>query len=151
MVDFLRILAVFGTGITAGVLFCVALSIVPAFLALPAGRYVETHRLIGRNYDTVMPATVLTTTAACAGLAAVSPGAVARLLFAGCAVLMFGVSVVSHLGNVPINRTVRALDPSAVPSEWDDPRARWRRWNLLRTALAVAALIASASAVVIGR
>lgn len=132
-------------------LFCVALSIVPTFLRLPADRYVEVHRLIGRNYDPTMPLTVLSSTAIDIVLAFAGHRPASQTLFAVAAGLLFGVSCVSHLANVPLNRAVRALPDGPVPADWADPRRRWRTWNLLRTGLAVSALAANAAAVVLGR
>jgi hypothetical protein len=51
-----------GSGLTAGVLFSVAISVVPAFIGVSPQRYVEMHKLIGRRYDRVMPPMVLTWT-----------------------------------------------------------------------------------------
>lgn len=145
----LGVLALVGGGLSAGVLFCVALSIAPAFAALPPGRYVEVHRLIGRPYDKVMPWTVLSTTAADIALAA--RGGEATGLYAAAAGLLFAVSAISHLGNVPINRRVKSLDPAAVPVGWNDPRMLWRNWNLLRTCCAIVAFALTAAAVTVWR
>ena len=142
MVAVLDVLVLAGSGIAAGVLFCVALSVVPAFLGMEPAQYVAAHRLIGKNYDPVMPLTVLGTVLADAVLAVVR----SSVPFGLAAVLLLGVSAVSHLANVPINRLVKSLD--TVPSTWDDPRPRWRNWNLLRTGLAIAALLVNAIAVV---
>ena len=43
----LGVLVIIASGTVAGVLFSVALSVVPAFRALPADRYIEVHKLIG--------------------------------------------------------------------------------------------------------
>jgi len=142
VVAVLDVLVLAGSGIAAGVLFCVALSVVPAFLGMEPAQYVAAHRLIGKNYDPVMPLTVLGTVLADAVLAVVR----SSVPFGLAAVLLLGVSAVSHLANVPINRLVKSLD--TVPSTWDDPRPRWRNWNLLRTGLAIAALLVNAIAVV---
>jgi uncharacterized membrane protein len=135
--DILAVVAVLGAGVTGGVLFAVAVSVVPALAALPPQRYVQTHQLLGRNWDPTMPIIVLTTTAADVALVVIADGAADRLLFAVAAVLMFGTSAVSHLLNVPINREVKKLDPAGpVAPDWRDPRPLWRRWHLLRTTLA---------------
>ena len=68
--------------------------------------------------------------------------------FAVAAVLLLGVSGVSHLCNVPINRRVKAItDPAVIPADWEDPRPLWRRFHYLRTFLAVLALAVNAAAV----
>ncbi|MEO3885622.1 DUF1772 domain-containing protein [Nonomuraea sp. B5E05] len=149
MRELLGAVAVLGSGLTAGVLFCVALSVVPALRALPPDRYVQTHELLGRNYDPTMPLMVLTTALVDVLLAIMTPAGGPRSLFAVAAVMTVGVSLVSHLCNVPINRRVKVLDPAAIPADWTDPRPVWRRWHLLRTVLAVMALAVNAAAVAV--
>lgn len=135
--DLLAALALLGGGVTAGVLLAVAVSVVPALAAMSPGRYVEAHQLLGRNWDPLMPITVLTTTAAALILAVRSDTAADRLLFVAATALLFGTSAVSHLLNVPLNREVKKLEPGRpIAPDWDDPRPRWRRWHLLRTAFA---------------
>lgn len=147
VVGVLNLIVLLGSGVTAGVLFCVALSVVPALLALPPDRYVHTHQLLGRNYDKIMPAIVLGSTVAYLALSMIAP--TARSLFLLAAVLSLGVSAVSHLANVPINRRVKALDPSDMPEEWVDPRELWRNWHRLRTALGLLAFAVGGVAVVL--
>jgi len=140
----LSIVELIGSGVTAGVLFAVALSVVPALAAMPMDRYIQTHRLLGRNWDPTMPIIVLTSTAVDVALAVLTND---TALFAVGAVLLLAVSAVSHLCNVPINRRVKALDTGDVPAEWADPRPLWRRFHLLRTALALLALLVNAVAI----
>jgi uncharacterized membrane protein len=143
----LSVMVVLGSGTTAGVLFAVAMSTVPALAIMTPDRFVYTHTLLGRNWDPTMPAIVLTTTVLDAVLAGLAPVASARSLIIVAAVCLLGVSLVSHLGNVPINRSIHKTDPDAIPPGWQDPRPQWRRWHLLRTTLAVTALVANGLAV----
>ncbi|MFJ7070607.1 DUF1772 domain-containing protein [Streptomyces sp. NPDC101115] len=146
MTEVLAVAAVLGSGVTAGVLFAVALSVLPALFAMDNGTYVHAHQLLGRNWDPTMPVIVLSSTLVDGVLAVAADGA-ARALFAAAAVLLLGVSGVSHLCNVPINRRVKAItDPAVIPPDWEDPRPLWRRWHYLRTALAVVALVLNAAA-----
>lgn len=146
----LGVLVLLGSGLTAGVLFAVALSTLPALFAMPPGMYVHAHRLLGRHWDPTMPAIVLTSTVADILLAVRTTGTT-RMLAALAAVLLLGVSAVSHLANVPINRRVKAVaDAERLPADWSDPRPLWRRWHLLRTALAVVALVVNGAAVALG-
>ncbi|CAM5403353.1 DUF1772 domain-containing protein [Streptomyces pseudogriseolus] len=143
----LGVAALLGAGVTAGVLFAVALSVLPALFAMETGTYVYAHQLLGRNWDPTMPVIVLSSTLADTVLAVVGEGA-PRVLFAVAAVLLLGVSGVSHLCNVPINRRVKSVtDPGRLPADWQDPRPLWRRWHLLRTTLAVCALALTAAGV----
>ncbi|MFY1699393.1 MULTISPECIES: anthrone oxygenase family protein [unclassified Solwaraspora] len=143
----LGVVVLTGSGLTAGVLYAVALSVVPAFRALSPQRYVETHKLIGRRFDLVMPPTVLTWTVGDVVAAVLTGHPVVRLLLLVAAAAGCAVAVVSQLGNVPINRRVKALPAGALPPHWPDPRAHWRAFNLLRTGFAVLGLVANAAAV----
>ncbi|MDH6129100.1 DUF1772 domain-containing protein [Kitasatospora sp. GP82] len=146
----LGVLALLGSGVTTGVLFAVALSVLPALFAMPTSTYVYAHQLLGRNWDPTMPAIVLGSTLTDI-LWAVFGGGPVRGPAAAAAVLLLGVSAVSHLCNVPINRRVKAVeDPQRLPADWTDPRPLWRRWHLLRTALAAAALVLNCLAAVQG-
>jgi uncharacterized membrane protein len=137
---------VVSSGIVAGVLFAVALSVLPALFAMPTDRYVYAHKLIGRHWDPTMPVIVLCSTLVDLVLAFLAPAGRVRVLFAVAAVLLLGVSIVSHYCNVPINRRVKAVDPETIPPDWRDPRPLWRRWHLLRTALAILAVAVNATA-----
>ncbi|GLY75503.1 DUF1772 domain-containing protein [Actinoallomurus iriomotensis] len=146
----LTIVALIGSGTTTGVLFGVAVSVVPALLVMAPDNFVYTHQLLGRNWDPVMPAIVLGSTAADVVLAVLADGTGQSTLYGAAAVLLFGVSVVSHLCNVPINRQIKAWRSGALPDDWQDPRPRWRNWHLLRTALAILALTVNSLAVTLG-
>lgn len=147
MTEVLGVAALLGSGVTAGVLFAVALSVVPALFAMPTGTYVYAHKLLGRNWDPTMPVIVLGSTLVNGVLAVLADGS-ARLLFGAAAVLLLGVSGVSHLCNVPINRRVKSItDDSEIPADWEDPRPLWRRYHHLRTALAVLALLVTSTGV----
>ncbi|WP_433261217.1 DUF1772 domain-containing protein [Actinosynnema sp. CS-041913] len=146
LVELLEVVAVVGSGVTAGVLFAVALAVLPALIAMPAEQYVHAHRLIGRHWDPTMPVIVLTTAVADVLLAVLAPSSAG--LFAIAAALVLGVSVVSHFCNVPINRAVHGFAVDGLPEGWQDPRPRWRRWHLLRTVLAVLAVAVNAFGVV---
>ncbi|MFY1659253.1 anthrone oxygenase family protein [Micromonospora sp. WMMD1274] len=137
----LTVVAVTGAGLTAGVLFCVAISLVPGFFALPASGYVEAHKLYGRYFDRIMPPIVVTTTVLTVMLAVRDQPGGSRPLFIVAALSLLGVSLVSQFGNVPINRAVKRLTADRVTYDWQDPRPVWRTWHLLRTALALLALV----------
>jgi uncharacterized membrane protein len=151
MAHTLLVVVILGSGITAGVLFAVAVSVVPALRDLPPDRYVQAHQLLGRNWDPTMPIIVLGSTAGAFALSLLGTGALTRALFAFGAAMLFASSMVSHLLNVPLNREVKRIDPAGpVPVDWRDPRPEWRRWHLLRTALAASAFVAIACAAVLG-
>jgi uncharacterized membrane protein len=145
MIAALQVLVVVYSGLTAGVLFAVALSVVPAFFALPPTDYVRTHQAVGRHFDKVMPVVVLSSVA----VEIILFAATRIPLFLAAAALHIGVALVSQLRNVPINRQVKALAPASVGADWHDPRPSWRAWHLLRTTFAVLSMFLDAGAVVL--
>ncbi|MPY48865.1 DUF1772 domain-containing protein [Streptomyces acidicola] len=147
MIELLGTAAVIGSGIVAGVFFAVAVSVLPAVQTLPADRYVELHRKLGEGYHPVMPLVVTVGVLADLALLFVADGGTVRALFGVALLAMVGVQVVSQFGNVPINKKVHALDPAALPADWQDPRLPWRSWHRLRTVFALAALAVNALAV----
>lgn len=149
LLELLSVLVLAGTGVVAGVLFAVAISVMPALLAMPPDRYVVTHKLLGRHYDRVMPFIVAGSTLADVFLAVQAEQSGQRFLFVTAAVCMAGVAAVSQTRNVPINNRVKALEPDRIPPEWHDPRIAWRNWNLVRMAFAMAGCLATAAAVVL--
>jgi uncharacterized membrane protein len=151
MVVGLSIVVLVASGTAAGVLFSVALSVVPAFLALSPERYVEMHKLIGRRYDRVMPPTVATAVVADIVLASSGAAIGTRVLFAAAAILGIGVMAVSQFGNVPINRQVKSINQDSIPGGWPDPRSRWRYLHLVRTWFAILGFAVNACAVVAAR
>jgi len=91
IVTVLSIVELLGSGLTAGVLFAVALSVLPALFAMPMDRYIETHRLLGRNWDPTMPVIVLTSTAVDVALAVLTDKTVLFAVGAGLFLPWWGV------------------------------------------------------------
>jgi uncharacterized membrane protein len=149
MAELLGVLVLLGNGLTAGVLFAVALGVVPAMAAMPPARYVYVHQMLGKNWDPTMPAIVLASALLDLALAAGSGDRPRTALLGAAALLLLAVSVVSHFRNVPINQGMKTLDPQRLPSAWRDPRPEWRRWHLTRTVLAVTALVLNATALAV--
>lgn len=146
MIDILAVVVVVTSGVIAGVLFGVAVSVLPAFFAMPPDRYIYSTKLIGRHWDPMMPIIVVTSTVVDILLAIFGPHGTTLTLFVLASVLLVGVSVVSHWCNVPINRRVKKVDPDNVPADWLDPRPLWRRFHYLRTVLAIFAVALNAIA-----
>ncbi|MFJ6410462.1 DUF1772 domain-containing protein [Streptomyces hydrogenans] len=139
-----------GTGLVAGVFFAVAVSVLPTLFALKPDDYVVTHQLLGKGYHPYMPIIVTAALLADVALVVTAPTTGLRLLFAGSALLLVGVQVVSQFGNVPINKVVATMRPGALGADWPDPRPRWRQWHVLRTSCAFGALgLTSAAAVLL--
>jgi uncharacterized membrane protein len=146
--ELLSVVLLLGSGTTLGVFFAVAVSVIPALITLPAAQYMETHKLLGKGYHPAMPIITNVTTLAGIALAVLVPDPAAKVLFGTGVLLMIGVQAVSHLGNVPINRSLRAGAVGALPADWADPRPEWRAWHLVRTGLALALLLVNSIAIV---
>jgi uncharacterized membrane protein len=142
-------LALLGTGLAAGGLMISALGGAPLLLVLPTNQYVPVHQFLVTRFDPFMPISLCTGLVADAILTFWPAGPTAQFLAGTAAALLLIAVAVSLTKNVPINKWVARLDPDALPENFErlDPRVRWRNWNLVRTALAVAALLANVAAV----
>jgi uncharacterized membrane protein len=136
----LVIAAIAANGVSAGIMLSTVIGIVPMMLVLPYGRYVQTVQFLRPRFDPVMPITNGSALVLDVALAAMSHDS-GRAAFSLAAALLCSVMAVSIIKNVPINRFIMSLDSRRQPDDWTllDPRACWRRWNLIRTALALAA------------
>jgi uncharacterized membrane protein len=135
-------------GVAAGIMLSTVIGIVPMMLTMPYQRYVQTVRFLWPRYDPLMPilnGTALVLVVVSAALAGRAPS---RPAFVVAAVLLATVVTISITKNVPVNRFVSGLDPGEQPGDWSrlDPRARWRTWNLVRTALALLAFTSTVTA-----
>jgi uncharacterized membrane protein len=142
-------LALLGSGFAAGGLMISALGGAPLLLILPTDQYVPIHKFLVTRFDPFMPISLCGALIADAILAFTAATGAGRALTGTAAVLLVIAVVVSLTKNVPINKWVARLDPSALPENFEhlDPRVRWRNWNLVRTALAVTALLVNVSTV----
>lgn len=136
-----------GTGTVTGIFVAVAVSVAPAMAAMERADYLRAHALLGKGYHPLMPILVNVVTLSGFALAWLAEPP-ARWLFPLASALLIGVQAVSHLGNVPINRSLGAL---AADGPWQDPRPLWRAWHRLRTALALLALLTDTVAVLATR
>jgi uncharacterized membrane protein len=70
------------------------------------------------------------------------------LFLLGAGVYLVGTLAVTVAVHLPMNDAIAAWSPSAPPEEWAAVRARWTRWNLLRTAAALISFVAFLAATV---
>jgi hypothetical protein len=149
MLPLIAPLALIASGLGAGVLLWSAVCGVPLLARLPAEGYVRTHQFWAPRFEPFQPICVLICVVAGGLLAALAPVTAARVFFAAGAACAAAVLVVSVTRSVPIKKWVISLRPDDLPPDWDehDPRRVWGTWNLIRTALAVAVLVANAVAV----
>lgn len=144
-------LALLTNGIAAGVMVSTAIGLAPLQSAVPYETYVDTIQFLWKRYDPFMPILNVLALLLDAVLALGPSQGSARWLFGLAALLLVTVMSISVVKNVPINRYVMSLDARAQPPDWArvDPRIRWRNWNLLRTVLAVLALLLNLTAVAV--
>ena len=149
MIAFVIPVALLAGGMAAGGLMISALGGAPMLLSLSVENYLAVHKgFIGR-FDPFMPICICTAGLCDIILAIAVPTAGAHVLETIGAALYLSTVSVSLTKNVPINHWIITLDPERPPANWDeiDPRVRWRNWNLVRTTLAVLALIVNVAAV----
>lgn len=149
MIALLVPLAVLAGGLAAGGLMISSLGGAPMLLALPVDTYLPVHKLLVGRFDPFMPICIITALLSDVALAVAAPTGATHTLGAAGAALYLSVLSVSLTKNVPINRWIATLDPANPPSDWHriDPRVKWRNWNLVRTVLAVLALVVNVAAV----
>ncbi|MFJ7491557.1 anthrone oxygenase family protein [Streptomyces sp. NPDC097727] len=150
MAELVRILmpvALFAGGLAAGGL-AISVLAAPLFTTLPTGMYVPVHKGLVTRFDPFMPISLLSCLLCDLVLVIATEDTRVRLLSALAALLLASAMTVSLTKNVPINRWLATLDPQQLPADFErlDPRERWIRWNRVRGALAVTALVANVSA-----
>jgi len=143
VVRFVLPIALFTGGLAGGALMLSVLGGAPLLLALPADRYITVHQFLVTRFDPFMPVNLAIAFASDIIIAVTASTDGVRSLAATAAALYLAVMCVSLTRNVPINKWIAAVDPDAVPADWEeiDPRQRWSDWNRVRSGLAVAALL----------
>ncbi|GAA3234317.1 DUF1772 domain-containing protein [Pseudonocardia petroleophila] len=134
----LRIVAATGCGLVAGLLFAFSAGVMAALGRLPGRDGAAAMRAINAAVlNPVFLGMFVGTGLACAALVvgvAVTGGSALPVL--GAALYLAGVLGVTAAVNVPLND---ALAAGAV--DWDRYRARWTRWNHVRTLAGTAGLV----------
>jgi uncharacterized membrane protein len=108
-----------------------------------AAAYTEFHQATNHTFDPYMPSVVSGAILGGLGLAVVSPGmhSVPGWLAITGAICYAAVVVISLSTNVPTNKAIAAWPIQAPPDNWKEIRAGWIRWHIVRTLVAVPALI----------
>lgn len=70
------------------------------------------------------------------------------LFLAGTVVYLVGTFLVTMRVHIPMNERIATWSPASPPEEWATVRARWARWNHVRTTAAVVAFALYLAAVV---
>ena len=124
----------------------VSTMVISCFALTPSGKsgsaYVESWQQMIRILNTPMPilgaVTILVTFVG--ALVRRSNRAMAVSL-AAAASLLVGSGVITRFCNQPINVTVMTWSPNFPPVDWESLRDQWWIWHLIRTGLAIIALV----------
>ncbi|WP_018681834.1 anthrone oxygenase family protein [Actinokineospora enzanensis] len=148
MAGLLPTLALAMSAVVAGVMLGAALASEPLLVTMAPRDYVLAKQFAGPRLEPLMP--ILTCLSwLCELGAAVAVPERARVPVVVAVLATAAVLAVSATRTAPINRWVAGLDADHLPADWAavDPRARWRRWHLVRTGLICGAVVADAVAV----
>jgi Domain of unknown function (DUF1772) len=113
---------------------------------LPLAAYAVDFRRSVRKADPALPILLVVSAVGAGAFASLTDGAGRTLALAGIALLAV-ILVSSIIVAEPINSQFRRLPEGTVPPDAEALRRRWRRFHLVRTALAVAAFTALVTAV----
>lgn len=130
-------------GISCGIMLATVIGIFPMMQRMSYTQYTASVQFLWPRFDPVMPILNISVTLVYMALSFAPGRALTRVLFGTSVALLLVVIVISVAKNVPINKAVKAMNPHTRPDRWADvdPRAQWRKWNLIRTLLAVTALL----------
>jgi Domain of unknown function (DUF1772) len=113
---------------------------------LPLAAYAVDFRRSVRKADPALPILLVVSAVGAGAFASLTDGTGGTLALAGIALLAV-ILVSSIIVAEPINSQFRRLPEGTVPPDAEALRRRWRRFHLVRTALAVAAFTALVTAV----
>ncbi len=143
------LLAALGSGLIAGVFFAFSTFVTQALARLPAREGIAAMQSI--NIVVVRSgflAVFLATAVACIALIGMAfarwQSPESMFLLVGGVLYLLGSFLVTVVCNVPLNNSLATLEPSrpASANEWTRYVARWMRWNHVRTAASLLAMLA---------
>jgi uncharacterized membrane protein len=141
VLEVVRFLAVFSTGLLAGIFFGDRMGPAYARPALPVSSLVNFQQRVHARFVKMMPilmGVAILSSAAWLGLIR-SRGGSARFLFLALGTLAYiSVAVITLTVNVPINHQLMTWNASSPPSDTMETWARWERAHTVRTFIAVA-------------
>ena len=138
-----------GSGLIAGAFYAFSTFVMKALARLPAHEGVAAMQSINVVVINPLFLGVFLGTAAVCAFAAVGawarwerPGA--GCLLAGAVLYFVGTFLVTVVFNVPLNNSLAAVTPTEpdVAGQWAGYVSRWTAWNHVRTAAALAAMVA---------
>jgi uncharacterized membrane protein len=144
----LRLVAVIGCTMMAGLYFAFSNTIMPSLEKLEPSQGILAMQTINRIIlNPLFLLLFVGSAAACVMLVVFSFGKLptlnAILLIAGAAIYILGSPIVTAVFNVPLNDNLAALVPNAAgsPDLWAAYLKNWTSWNHARTVMSVAATL----------
>jgi uncharacterized membrane protein len=140
LIAVLALLTVLTSGIAAGGLVNVLIVQVPTLRALTPDGYVTVKQILHVNTKRYLPWLFRACLPPGIALVVLRTDPLGRALAIGGVVHVIIVAVVSERFNQPLNRKIQSWSPTAPPAELDAVRARWAKFNVIRTINAAIAL-----------
>lgn len=152
LVDLLRFLSIFLTGIEAGTLLALLVGLVPAIARYPPGEGLKVHQTVEPLLDRYAPpCTALGAVAAVLTLVLDRDAAASVRLFTTIGLIgSLSVGVVSAGFSDRIMRRFTSFTTDPLPPEYPELRRRWDRLHAARTVLGLLAFGAYTIAALVG-
>lgn len=148
--------------LTAGFLFAFSVVVMPGITQLDDGAYLRAFQVMDGIIQDNSPLFIVMWVGSVVAMLAVLalglgfgglPGVTRALLVGAAALYLGGVQLPTAAVNIPLNNRVQELqidqlDTPAAERERGTFEARWNRWNVIRTVVAIAAVVMLVTAVV---
>jgi uncharacterized membrane protein len=147
--DVLLALLVVDSGITAGSFVAVHFAVAPTMVRLVDESAVTFHGTFDHFIHRYMPVTAFSSMVIAIALLVgwtLSTADVVLIVVGALGIL--GAILISQFINVPMNRVIMSWDVSAIPSDYHAIRARWLRWDGIRTYCSLVAVACFTAAAV---
>jgi uncharacterized membrane protein len=124
-------------GLLVGAMFGIWAGFNPSGLSATA--YVEQQQNAIRSLNTLLPLMGAICIALAVWLAVVAKNERrTRVLLAAAVACLVVAALVTRFCNQPINAVVITWNPQSLPPQWEQLRAEWWQWHIVRTVVAVA-------------
>ena len=135
----IRILALFLTGLIAGVFFYGTFTVSPTFYEVPSSIHLAFRTALMNHNKSIVMGLVL------AGMMSIALYAwesrqikLVRTLCLCALILTLFSLLITRLGSVPINLQIKTWDPLSPPENWLTILKRWDLYNAVRTVTSIA-------------
>lgn len=148
IVDLLVALTILFVGIMAGLFFGYSVSVVLTLDTLSASAYTTVMRSINDEIQNVVfliaftgSAVVPVVGAAVILLRGEWTTQFGQVFVVGVVIYVLGTVGVTAFVHIPMNEYIATWSPASPPDDWEAIRARWARWNHVRTLAAIISFI----------